>query len=101
MALKGFDIIVPSLNLTRFDLNDKEQTVRVKYGPGLALCAGFPITVKRLPIDTLKVDSLPKLEYKEGERISLTGLKVQAKYTDGTAPKDITTSLSIQRQASR
>lgn len=93
VALKGFDIIVPSLNLTRFDLNDKEQTVIVKYGPGLALYAGFPITVKRLPIDTLKVDSLPKLEYKEGERISLTGLKVQAKYTDGTAPKDITNEL--------
>ncbi|HPU67755.1 MAG TPA: dockerin type I repeat-containing protein [Clostridiales bacterium] len=93
VALKGFDIIVPPMTLTRSDLADKQQTVTVKYGPGTALTAGFLITVKRLPIDSLKVVSRPKLEYKEGERIDLTGLKVMASYTDGSDETDVTNEL--------
>lgn len=82
LEVEGYSVAVPSLT------SPGRKAVLVYYG---GLSASFFITVSRAPLSGIKIVSLPdKTDYLEGETISFDGLKVQAEYSDGRAPTDIT-----------
>lgn len=65
-----------------------KKTVVITYG---GMSASFVITVTRIPVSSIEISSLPaKTEYLEGETVSLGGLKVTAKYSDGRPDAEVT-----------
>lgn len=91
IAIKGYEIIVPSM------FSPGQKTVIIRYKN--IFTAQFNITVNRLPIDYLEIASNPVLAYKEGDKISLSGLKVNCIFTDGRPVEDVTGKITINGKA--
>lgn len=78
----GYVMSVPSLT------KPGKKTIVITYG---GMSASFDITVTRIPVSSIEISSLPdKTEYLEGETVSLAGLKVTAKYSDGRPDAEVT-----------
>ena len=87
LPVEGYSVAVPSLT------TPGRKAVLVYYG---GLTASFFINVSRAPISGITIVSLPdKTDYLEGETISLSGLKVQADYSDGR-PSTVVTDYKVK-----
>ena len=82
-AITGWTLFAPALD------SAGEKTVYISYraAPGTArFSASFPVTAKKVPLQALTVVSPPnKTSYIERQPLDLTGLRLEASYTDGRA----------------
>ncbi|MBQ7689292.1 MAG: bacterial Ig-like domain-containing protein [Clostridia bacterium] len=86
-AVSGYRIFVPA-----FD-SEGEKTVYVVYTPpgaDVSFSASFSVTVRKVPLQELTVQTAPPASYIEHQPLSLKGMVVQATYSDGRSPRDFT-----------
>ena len=83
--LQGWDLFCPAFS----DVGEKTVTVIYRAEPGTAaFTATLTVTVTKTPLEALTVLSPPdKTEYIERQTLDLTGLILQATYTDGRAAR--------------